>query len=232
MRGNRGLSGSTLKIIAMISMLTDHTAAVLEKNIFTGEANFTAYIIMRLWIGRIAFPVFCFLLVEGFQRTGSRMKYAFRLFLFALLSEIPFDLAFYGEMMEAGYQNVFFTLWIGLLMMMGVEKIEKECRNRWMALLGKAAVFAAAVVLAELISCDYGAKGVTAIMLLYLFRRNKKEQIIAGCAGFIWEITALLAFIPIAFYNGKRGMKLKYVFYVFYPAHLLLLYFLKTGILT
>lgn len=227
---NRGLSGSTLKIIAMISMLVDHTGEVLLRSILTGEAYITAYKIMRLWIGRIAFPVFCFLLVEGFQRTGNRAKYAFRLFLFALISEIPFDLAFNGKIWDTGYQNVFFTLWIGLLMLTGMAELEKRCRNIWIAFLGKAGIFLAAAFISELICCDYGAHGIIAIALLYLFRKNKLEQIIAGCVAFLWEVTAPLAFIPVAFYNGKRGLKLKYVFYAFYPVHLLILHFLRVWI--
>lgn len=227
MQRMKGLSGSTLKIIAMISMLVDHFAVVLLGNMIRGDAYDIVYRIMRLYIGRIAFPIFCFLLVEGFQRTGSRKKYAVRLFLSAFISEIPFDLAFYGKVWEIGHQNVFFTLGIGLLMMWGMEEAEKGCQSRWLAFFEKAVTFLLAAFAAELICCDYGAKGIIAIALLYLFRRSKREQLIAGCVAFLWEITAPLAFIPVAFYNGKRGLKLKYIFYAFYPVHLLFLYFLN-----
>lgn len=225
----KGISGSTLKIIAMISMLTDHTALVLfggimAAGLLTESQGYTVYGIMRRLIGRLAFPIFCFLLVEGFQKTGNRAKYAGRLFLFALISEIPFNLAFYGSIREAGYQNVFFTLGLGLIMMIGMEELKKRCRNQWLAFLGEAFLAFFTALLAQLIHCDYGAKGIAAIALLYFFRRNKTEQLLAGCIAFLWEVTAPLAFIPIAFYNGKRGLRMKYVFYVFYPAHLLLLY--------
>ena len=244
-----GISGGTLMIIAVVCMLTDHTAAVLLGNILVDNgiysvADFSlgymqeliqvsstgwvyfAYQVMRRIIGRMAFPIYCFLLTEGFEKTKSRLKYAGRLFAFALISEIPFDLAQNGEVFYPYYQNVFFTLLIGFLMIWLMEKIEKRCQNFFFRLAGQAAAFCAASVLSELIYCDYGVHGVIAVALLYLFRRNKLEQIIAGCIAFLWEITAPFAFVFIALYNGKRGIRLKYFFYIFYPAHLLVLYLL------
>lgn len=229
MQGTRGLSGSTLKITAMLSMLTDHIACVFLEPVLTNTSLATdsytmAYMIMRMVIGRLAFPIYCFLLVEGFQKTHSRKKYAFRLFLFSLFSELPFDLAFYGTPFEAEHCNVFVTLFLSFIMMCLMEEAKKHFKNLWLVMGTYMAVFLAAAVSAELIHCDYGAKGILAVALLYLFRQNKAGQLIAGCVAFLWETTAPLAFIPIAFYNGRRGLKLKYVFYVFYPAHLLLLY--------
>lgn len=221
---NNGLSGSTLKILAVISMLIDHTAAVLLSSILTGDAFYKVNWIMRYFIGRFAFPIYCFLLIEGFQRTGSRKKYAVRLFLFALLSEIPFDLAFHGKIWSMEGQNVFFTLGLGMLMMAGMEWVERKCNNIWAVHIGRGLIFLVTAGISELIFCDYGAHGIIAIALLYLFRRNKTEQLIAGCVAFAWEVTAPIAFLPIAFYNGKRGLNLKYAFYAFYPIHLLLLY--------
>lgn len=249
---NRGLSGSALKIIAMISMLADHTAYVLlgavlvENGIYsvgnlspdymkelieTGSIGvvYAAYQVMRRLIGRIAFPIYCFLLVEGFQKTGSRKKYALRLFLFALISEIPFDLAFYGKAFDWSHNNVFFTLCTAFLMMYLWETVRERIGEYRLALGAGIVIFIAAAFFAEWIHCDYGAKGIAAVALLYLFRKNKTEQLIAGCVAFLWEITAPLAFVFVAFYNGKKGIKMKYVFYIFYPAHLLILYFLRAA---
>ena len=247
MEKRAGISGSTLKIIAVVCMLVDHTAAILLGQILVNNgiysvANFSleyiqgliqvssigwvyaAYQIMRRIVGRLAFPVYCFLLIEGFEKTRSRLKYAGRLFLFALISEVPFDLAFHSELFYSTYQNVFFTLFIGFMMIWIMEKIEKRCQKQLPKLIGWAAVFLVAAALMEVLYCDYGANGAIAIALLYLFRKRKLDQIIAGCVAFLWEITAPFAFIFIAFYNGKRGIKLKYFFYIFYPAHLLVLY--------
>ena len=118
----QGISGYWLKLIAVISMLIDHTSAVILEQIPGLEAP---AFFMRI-IGRAAFPIYCFLLVEGFYHTRSRAKYAGRLFLFALISEVPFDLAFSRRMWDFSSNNVFFTLLFGLLVIWGVEGIKQK----------------------------------------------------------------------------------------------------------
>ena len=241
----KGISGSTIKIIAIVTMLIDHIgAAILARYIMisgymeivvSNDANvinqwlmengtlYNVYQIMRM-IGRVAFPIFCFLLVEGFLRTRDVKKYAIRLGAFALISEIPFNLALTSKVMEFQYQNVYFTLLIGLLTMLAFDKIDKTEWIKPAKLLLCVVALATGAVLAEFLRTDYGAKGVVCILVLYIFRNQKLLQIIAGCVSFLWETTAPFAFIPIAFYNGKRGLQLKYIFYLFYPLHLLILY--------
>ena len=232
------IPGSTLKIIAMVCMLIDHTAAVLFDRILIsrglldavnasdGGASFlstgnTAVIyyadmIMRA-IGRISFPIFCFLLIEGFMHTHDVKKYALNLGIFALVSEIPFDLAFAGKPFYLDYQNVFFTLFIGLVMMIFLQKIDS-----------KLLVIVAACAVATLLKTDYSAMGILTIVLMYNMRKNKMYCIGIGCAVLtllsLNEITCFLAMIPVHFYNGKRGLNLKYPFYAFYPVHLLVLF--------
>ena len=165
--------------------------------------------------------------VEGFLHTHDVKKYAMRLGLFALLSEIPFDLAFSSKILEFNYQNVFFTLFIGLLTMIAYRAVEeKEEWNQALKVILYILIVAAGMALAYFLKTDYAEKGVFCIMVLYIFRKKKMWQLIAGCASFIWETPALFGFIPIAFYNGTRGWKMKYFFYIFYPAHLLILYLL------
>ena len=157
MEKKKGISGSTLKMIAIVTMLIDHIgAAVLARLLMVnglGELDQTntdaimqwlsangalygTYTVMRM-IGRVAFPIFCFLLVEGFLHTHDVKKYAMRLGLFALLSEIPFDLAFSSKILEFNYQNVFFTLFIGLLTMIAYRAVEEkeEWGQAWKVIL-------------------------------------------------------------------------------------------------
>ena len=130
----KGISGSTVKIIAVIAMLIDHTAAVVmirqimargfQEAAVGGQSRlfdwlmengvlFYGYQIMRM-IGRLGFPIFCFLLVEGFQRTRDVKKYALRLGLFALISELPFDLAVTGRLWYGGGPKGFFFFFFGV----------------------------------------------------------------------------------------------------------------------
>ena len=123
------------------------------------------------------------------------------------------------------YQNVFFTLLLGLAVLIGWRFItEKTARSFWVRLPLYILCFAAFAALADALFTDYGAKGVTAIAALYAFRSVKWRQVLAGSIAFVWELPAPLAFLPVWFYNGQRGLKMKYFFYIFYPAHLYLLY--------
>lgn len=229
------MTGSALKWIAILTMLIDHMAAALldplvyggyygkMHGLFFGSASqstFIWYMIGR-FIGRLAFPIFCFLLVEGITHTRDIKKYGARLALFALISEIPFDLALLGSL-SFDAQNVFFTLLFGLLSIYCIQQIPRS--TLW---AGGAVVW---VVLSQLLHTDYGAFGVLFIILLYLLRADRKKLCIAGAVAVLWEITAPLAFVPIYYYNNERGRQNKYFFYLFYPGHLLLIYLIRQGL--
>lgn len=204
------LDSFQLKCIAIVSMALDHTGAVLYPS--------------QIWLrclGRIAFPIFCFLIVEGFFHTHDVRRYMGRLGVFALISEIPYDLAFRGVPLEYAHQNVFFTLLIGIGMMVLLE------RNReWPV---KAVILLLAMWLAVLIRSDYNFRGVLLIFVFYIFHESRW---LAVTAGGLWNFLyqgviqkyGVLSVLPLALYNGERGRKMKYFFYIFYPAHLLLLY--------
>lgn len=220
------LSGSTLKIIAVISMLIDHTAAVL-----VSPYDFSMlYTIMRL-IGRLAFPIFCFLLVEGIHYTSNVKKYLFQLGIFAILSEIPFDLAFHHRIYDDRYQNVFFTLFLGALLIYIMEQL-KHNTSPYTNLKKGICIFVICSI-AFFLKTDYGYKGIILILCYYFLYQTSYIKLIAAAVvifllyGFSLEIAAVFSGIPIACYNGKRGLKLKYIFYLFYPVHLLILFFIK-----
>lgn len=224
----RGLTGSTLKWIAMITMLIDHVAAtILVRHMLSNGVTmevYTVYEVMRN-IGRVAFPIYCFLLVEGFLYTKNVYRYITRMFLFVLLAELPFDMAFAGEFPYLNYQSVMLTLLIGLLTMLVCRKWEEKWPdNELLQLIGILVCTAAGMALAYVLKTDYAHKGVLSIMAFYCFRKEKSVKLMAGAVSFCWEPWALLAFPLLWLYNGQRGMKMKYFFYAFYPLHLLLLY--------
>lgn len=216
-----GLSGATLKWIAMVTMIIDHLgAAILLPLLNSGQLEtfhyslaYTAYTCFRL-IGRVAFPIFCFLLIEGFHHTSNKQKYAMRLGTFALISEIPFNLAISQQYFDYTHQNVFFTLLLGLL---AVWLASKE-HNRWLAILP---IIVMAVV-AEFIQADYGMFGVLLIGTLYLSRSNRLIQSLAGAFLVLWEVTAPIAFVMTYAYNGLRGRYNASWLYWIYPIHLLI----------
>ena len=229
----RVLSGSWLKVIAMVSMTIDHLSAYLFRfdpdftvALFTVGNKQVSWCFLMRCIGRLAFPLFAFLLVEGFLHTHDRMKYGRNLLLFALLSEIPFDLVRRGCLFATG-QNVFFTLFLGFLALYAVDRWES----------GKDSAVRLAIILFSLIGIgilfhtDYGSTGVSFILLLYILRQNRIFQAAIGCCFLGTRWIAGLAFIPINLYNARRGFIQghigKYLFYIFYPLHLLAIYLIR-----
>ena len=230
-------SGTALKTIACITMLIDHIgASCIEAGILTpgldsgtlSRDTLSAYPLYRLdmvlrFTGRLAFPIFCFLLVEGFVHTHNVKGYLGRLVLFGLLSEVPFDLAFFRTPFDPSAQNVYWTLALGVLAMALMQKFQDAEGN--IAWKGRLAALGC-VVLAQLLQTDYGAIGVALIVALYLTRNNRKYQCIIGAVMMLFELTAPLAFVLIWFYNGQRGrcpQWVKWAFYGFYPVHLSIL---------
>ena len=247
-----GISGFTLKMTAVVSMLIDHLAAtILKRMLICASATkfpfvsehwqefYTLYEIMR-GIGRFAFPIYCFLIVEGFLHTRSVAKYAARLFVFAIISEIPFDLALRSSMWDMSYNNVFFTLFIGLAVITGIRwsGVHISCteedgsirhgRLLLRGILNMLCIFTGMTVAEFVLRTDYGAAGIIAIVVLYLLRNHPKTAFLAtivllAVLSSELEIVALPVVLLIAYYNGTRGKQLKYFFYAFYPVHLLVL---------
>lgn len=235
----KGLTGSTLKWIAIIAMFIDHIGAfligpyLLEHGIFPGlnfggaaglEGShfyilFQINLILRL-IGRLAFPIFAFLIVEGFFHTRNLKRYIIQMGIFALISEIPFDLAGSGVILEASHQNIFFTLFTGLLSIAIFDRLDGKTKMKWLVpIIG--------MFLGNYFSFDYSAIGVLVIFVFYYFHNDFLSRNILNGFLFLQQLTAVFSLIPIQLYNGKRGKQNKYFFYVFYPAHLILLFLVR-----
>lgn len=232
MEATKKINANTLKMIAVITMLIDHLGATLVwayMLTLEGELRqdwYTVYYIMRK-IGRLAFPIYCFFIVEGLEHTRNVKKYIARLLAFALISEIPFDYAIAGECTMA-YQNVFFTLAIGLLCIWGIKEIEIRVSDKNKQILMKTLMIVLGTCAANFMNTDYSGFGVFMIVLLYLFKEKRSIQCIVGAIGFAWELTAPISFLLLYFYNGEKGKKInKYFFYGFYPLHLAVLAVLK-----
>ena len=209
------ISGFWLKIIAIITMTIDHVGAVL----------FPKDMIFRV-IGRMAFPIFCFLIVEGFFHTKDVKKYMIRLGIFALLSEIPFNLLVSGSIFDIKHQNVYFTLLIGLVVIYAMNK----CANQQ---LQSSVILFAGMAVSIVLKTDYSFYGVLLIYVFYIMYENRVKACIAmGAISAFWSIiqtAAIFSALPILMYNGKKGPAFadkkawKYMFYVFYPVHMIVI---------
>lgn len=224
------LSGSALKLLAVLTMLIDHSACILLSlyapaltPLFQiNGVSFSAYRICRD-IGRIAFPIYCFLLIEGFLHTRSRKKYGSNLLLFALISEIPWNFMF-ADTWIYEKQNVFFTLFLGYLGFCALEYFQTRVGMQFLSVFGLLAV-------SVFLKADYGWKGYIFLLIMYLLRNEKAPQAIIGSCWLAYEWKACFAFLPINMYNGQRGFirgkAAKYFFYAFYPLHIVVLVILR-----
>lgn len=207
------LSGAHLKLIAIIAMIIDHASVEFL-------AKGTSLRVYGRCVGRMALPIFCFLLVEGAFQTKNIKKYALRLFVFALISEIPFDLVAYKNVFYIQKQNTFFTLLLGLLMIW----ILQQTSNNYLMLIS---VFACGFA-AYYLKTDYGMWGVALILAFYVAKTLPKEGfilflILMICKGGT-EYWGIISIIPIALYNGQRGRQFGHALYLVYPVHLLILH--------
>lgn len=234
MERSRGLDGGTLKGIAAALMLTDHVGAILLPEVP----------VLRC-VGRLAFPIFAFFIAEGYAHTRNFGRYFRRLAILAVVSELPFNLE-NGAVFDPARQNVLFTFCLALLTLRGLEALGRERGfGRW---AGCGLVLAAGFAAGELLRTDYGGWGVVTVALLYLCRDGKYAKLwlllaMAAVNGLgMGSLTMpvfggempiqifVAAALPVIWlYNGQAGPKgLRRAFYVFYPAHLLVLEGIRT----
>lgn len=227
-----------LHIFAMVCMLLDHMwgLSIVQNDIFT-------------CIGRIAFPIFAFMIVEGYFKTSNLKKYVLRLFIFALLSEIPFNLMVGGRVFYPVAQNVLWTFLISIGLIWLMEKVKDK--NIFFRALMLIVVIFLGFILGLATFCDYHHAGIFMVLVFYFFHNKKWYNLILQIiclwyinaeilGGFEYVLTlfgqevhilrqsiAMLFLIPIWLYNGKQGYYnkyIKYLYYSFYPCHILLLW--------
>ena len=229
-----GIDALTLKLLAMVFMLLDHTwATIWSVPWFT-------------MIGRLAFPIFAFQIVEGFYKTSDRSRYTRRMLLFALISEIPFNLMLSDSLVYPFHQNVMFTFLIALLLMGWMERYRAE-RLKFVGVSVVCGLLAS--VLGLLTMVDYFHYGILTVFLFYWTYRMPfgwlvqllgmlylndamgglviQTELFGMTLEFGQQMLAVLALIPIWLYNGRQGYHSKpvqYACYAFYPAHMLVLY--------
>jgi hypothetical protein len=209
-------------------MLIDHIGLV-----FFPEDS-VIYAVCRL-IGRVSFPIFAFLIAEGAYYTKNRARYAARLGAFALVSEFFYDLSIHNTAIDFNSQNIYFTLLLGLLSIIGYEYFVKKNLN---AVGFVFPLFCSFV--AEDIRSGYGFFGVLLIFIFYITRKNKIFGFVfqflgVGALSFdlngnfnLLQFFGISALVFICFYNKQKGASInKYIFYLFYPAHLLILYLIN-----
>lgn len=234
MERSRGLDGGVLKGIAAALMLTDHVGAILLPEVLALRC-----------VGRLAFPIFAFFIAEGYAHTRDFGRYFRRLAILAVVSEIPFNLE-NGAVFDLTRQNVLWTFCLALLTLRGLEALGRERGfGRW---AGCGLVLAAGFAAGELLRTDYGGWGVVTVALLQLCRDGKYAKLwlllaMAAVNGLGMgsltmpvfggempiQIFAVAALPVIWLYNGQAGPKgLRRAFYVFYPAHLLVLEGIRT----
>ena len=235
-------TSTSLHIMAMVFMLCDH----LWGTLVPGADWLTC-------IGRLTFPIFAFLTVEGYFHTGNLRKYMGRLLIFAVISEIPFNLALGSRIFYPIHQNVLWSFLISLCLIHWNEK-KKRDRKLWMRVLVAMASVLLAYIVGLLTMVDYYHAGILTVLVFYFFRQEKWWSYLGQfvclwyintevLGGFGYELSlgshtlfihrqsfALLALIPIWLYRGRQGYRskaLQYTCYAFYPLHLLILGLLK-----
>ena len=235
------LNGTSLKVIAMTSMVMDHAMKI-----------FGIHSLFLTIAGRLAFPIFAFLLAEGYAHTSNVNRYTGRLLFWAVLTEIPFDMAFYGEPFMFRHQNVLWTFLISLLMLRLYDRFgeKEEYIGRLISMM---AVLALGMFLGVMTMCDYSAVGVLMVLMFWFLRGNTVRHCIlqvmivllfsflltSSLWAFDWngaplfvpvQVFCLLALPLIWLYNGKPGYRKKWfqtLCYAFYPGHLLILFGLQ-----
>lgn len=225
----RIFSGAQLKYLAFISMLIDHVNKALIYPNLDGSAGLQIISDLFDILGRIAFPLFMFLLVEGYFKTRSRWKYLLYLLGFGVISEVPFDLFTTSQVFEPNWNNIMFTLAAVLITIWSIdtlrEKMDRLPKLLWY--LASVVIVAVMCFAAMNLGLDYEHHAILIGYFMYIFHQRYILSIPFSFLSMYKEPWALLGFALTLTYNGKRGRQYKIINYCFYPAHLLILGLLR-----
>ena len=217
---NKRITTDILKITAMVSMLTDHVAVA-----FAGFGMPAGIYWMMRCIGRLAFPIYVYFLVQGYIYTHSVGKYAIKLGLLAVISEIPYDMTVYGCFFDFRHNNVLFTLVLALLVLWATDSLYKK--NRWLVPVAAVIVIWTAA-LSHILGLDYSYRCILLALIFYYARQYEvimytAAAIISAISGSLASLVTPLALVPVYFHDGKKGHIPKADMWSFYPAHLLII---------
>lgn len=219
------LNGAQLKWIAMLSMLVDHVNKALVYPYIGTSAMLLLSDVLEI-IGRIAYPLFLFFLVEGFFKTRSRARYLRQLLCFAVISEIPFDLFASRTFFEPNGNNILFTFAMVLITIWGIDALKERLPSAVWYLIS-AVIMAGMCLAAMLTGVDYEYHAILGGCFFYFFHSIHPVSIPFAFASMYKEPWSLLGFALTLTYNGQRGRQNKWLGYAFYPAHLLVLGLLR-----
>ena len=218
----KAIDGAQLKYIAFASMFIDHFNKAIITPFLTGTGPLVILTTIFDILGRIAFPIFAFMIVEGFFKTKSRWKYLRNLLIFAVISEIPYDMFQSAEFVNTWSQNILWGLALGLFTIMVIDRLKERIKNRPLWVFLSLILVALSCLGSMLISSDYEYYAIIIIYLYYIFYDKRLVASGLGYLVIIKEIYAILGFATVLLYNGEKGRQNKIFNYLFYPVHLLI----------
>lgn len=220
-------NGAQLKYLAFISMLIDHVNNALITPILDGKGFLLYLSNIFSVLGRIAFPIFVFFIVEGFFKTDNRKKYLTALLIFGVISEVPFDMFTSKTFFSPYWNNVLFTLALCLITIWVIDSIKEKINNKILWYAVSIIIVGVFGFLAMELSFDYDYHAIVVAYIFYIFYDKPILGAGLGYLSIIKELYSFLGFAMTLTYNGERGKQYRWINYSFYPVHLLILGLLR-----
>ena len=220
-------NGAQLKYLAFLSMLIDHANNALLTPMLNGEGFLLHLSNLFSILGRIAFPLFVFFIVEGFFKTRSRKRYLMTLLIFGVISEVPFDMFTSKVFFDPYWNNMMFTLALCLITIWLIDSLKEKLPNQVAWYVVSIILVILFGLLAMGLSLDYDYHAIIVAYLFYVFYNRPRLGAGLGYLSIIKELYSFLGFAKTLTYNGKRGKQYKWLNYAFYPVHILILGILR-----